>query len=242
MLTKIKELMTLPVSRAFAVRSLALLSVLATMAAGCADAGDALPDAEPDAVPSGHVDLGEYVAHLSPKRGTLTLERIHRKAAGPGIGAQSIDEITVDQDGVPGIGTANTVELVTNSMGTDSACPTGYQTKSFCGNVTMRSFYAGRALNNVYLQVTRITDEAGVDTTTHSGMNSDPAFSTLGNSLGLWKFTGTGVTSPASSPRRCRRASAATPARAISSLPTPMTPTPAFTCTPTRRWPTPRTR
>jgi hypothetical protein len=196
MLTRIKDPMKLPASRAAVVRALALLSVLATAATGCADAGDTLPVDEPDPVPSGHVDLGEYVIHLSPKRGTVTLDRLRHRAAGPGLGAQSVDAITVDQDDIPGVGPANTVELVTNSTGTDSACPVGYQAKSFCGNVTMRSFYAGRALSNVYLQVTRITDEAGVDTATHSGMNSDPAFSGLSNALGLWKFTGSGVTSP----------------------------------------------
>ena len=186
----------LPVSCASVARSLVVLSVLAAWVAGCADVGDPVPVDEPEAAPSGHVDLGEYVAHLSPKRGTISLERLQRKATGPGLGTQSVDDINIVQNDIPGVGTANTVELVTNSTGTDSACPAGFQTKSFCGNVTMRSFYAGRALSNVYLQVTKITDEAGVNTTTHSGMNSDPAFSTLGNSLGLWKFTGAGVTSP----------------------------------------------
>jgi hypothetical protein len=176
------------------------LSVLAFGAAGCAGTPDSAPA---DAPPADRLDLGEYVAHISPKRGTFTLERLHRKAAGkPGVGPQSLDEITIAQDGTAGMGTADTVELVTTGTpGVNSGCPTGFQTSAyFCGDVTMRSFYAGRSLNNVYLQVTKV-EAAGINTTTHSGANSDASYAPSGstllaNTLGLWQFTGSGVTSP----------------------------------------------
>src|SRR4051794_32048985 len=114
-------------------RSRAILTVLVLLTAfdtaGCADPGDTAPGGPEAAAPAGRVDLGEFVAHLSPRNRTLTFERITRaKGSGspgstPHSTPQSVDEITIAQDDIAGSGTANTVELVTNSVGTNGECP-----------------------------------------------------------------------------------------------------------------------
>ncbi|APR84921.1 bacillopeptidase F [Minicystis rosea] len=177
-----------------------LFAVAATSASGCAGSEETRSDDEP-AAPSGRVHVGEFIAHVSPRRGTISFERVARTPRGPGVTPQSLDEITLTQDNVPGSGPANTVELVTNSTGIDGECPAGFQTKTFCGNVTLRSFYAGRALSNVYVQATKITDNDGNDLSGHSGKNSDASYvvgasTLLSNTLGLWRYTGSGVTTP----------------------------------------------
>jgi hypothetical protein len=168
------------------------LAALALGAAGCAGAD------EPEAweAPPGYAHLGEFVAHINPKAQSITFERLPSKVAdeAPGLGPQSIDEATITQDGVPNSGPADTLELVNNgSPGTNGSCPIGFQSNTFCGNITMRSFYAGRSLNNAYLQVTKVANTSDVDLSGHSGVNSDGSFGTLSNTLGLWKFTGTGA-------------------------------------------------
>lgn len=178
-----------------------LVPVAALDTASCAEA-DSSPAVPEPASSTGHADLGEFVAHVSPRNRTIRFERVshgNKKSRGAGVEAQSVDEITIAQDDIPGSGPANTVELVTNSVGTNGECPAGFQTKSFCGNVTLRSFYAGRALSNVYAQVTKITDTAGNNLSGHSGINSSPSYvvggsTLLSNNLGLWRYTGAGVT------------------------------------------------
>ena len=80
---------------------------------------------------------------------------------------------------ISGSGPADTLELVNNgSPSTNAGCPVGFQSNTFCGNVTMRSFYAGRSLNNAYLQVTKIADTNDADLSGHAGVNSDGSFGT----------------------------------------------------------------
>jgi hypothetical protein len=82
------------------------------------------------------------------------------------------------------------VELTTNSVGSNGECPAGYQTNTFCGNVTLRHFYS-RSLANVFVQATSITPPTG-----HNGLNSDPSEFGLDDTYGLWKYTSPGAAVP----------------------------------------------
>jgi hypothetical protein len=167
--------------------------------AGCALDTGAVPESGQDpsigdlpgpaASPARDGVLGEFVMRVDPRRKTLAISRIHR-SSGVGNGPESFDSLSIEQDGNPGTGTVNNVELVTNSVTFGSACSGGLAA-SFCGSVTLRSFY-GRPLNNVHVQVTSITDTNGVPFSTfHGGINSDasPAVpaTQLDASLGLWR-------------------------------------------------------
>ena len=132
--------------------------------------------------------LGEFIAHVSPKKGTITFEAA-KKTASPGVGAEAFNELTVVDDGVAGSGSTNTVELITNSVGYDSQCA-GFPTKSFCGNVTLRGFL-NRSVNNVFVQVlsvyypTPATELAG-----HYALNQDASAFGLDATKGIWEYTG----------------------------------------------------
>jgi hypothetical protein len=175
------------------------LSTVALALAGCA--GESAPSqaAPPLAMrPAGtpRAVIGSYVAHLRPKARTLTFERLDTApvlpAGAPGPAPQNETSLQIVQDGVAGSGPADSVELVTNSVGTDAQCPSGYQSNSFCGNVTLRHFYP-IGLSAVYVQVTAIKDDSGNALSGHSGMNSDAAAFGLDNSLGLWEHGAAGM-------------------------------------------------
>jgi hypothetical protein len=128
--------------------------------------------------------------------GQHTAKLLHLKpgvSSRPGFSPQSVDSLNVIQDNVPGSGPAGSVELNTTNVTYGAACPGGLAA-SFCGTVTLGSFYT-RPLNNVFVQVTSITDVNGKALTGHSGINSDTAPSWLTDSgLGLWKYTATNAT------------------------------------------------
>jgi hypothetical protein len=187
-------------------RSLLLVPLVAVVSlGGCAfDSGSAPASGQepsigelpaPGAVPAGHAVLGEFVLRVDPRRQSAVLSRLHR-SGGAGKHPESFDNISIEQDGNPGTGTVNNVELVTNSVTFGSAC-SGGSAASFCGNVTLRSFYT-RPLNNVYVQVTSIVDVNGMPFSTfHGGTNSDaspasPA-TALDRSLGLWRHPPAGA-------------------------------------------------
>jgi hypothetical protein len=168
---------------------------------GCADTapfpetdGPGLTDPSPTALPDGAKVINEYVLQVRP--GQRTAKLLHLKpgvSSRPGFTPQSVDDINVIQDNTPGSGPAGSVELVTNTVSFGTACPSNIAT-SFCANVTLGSFYT-RPLNNVFVQVTSITDANGVDLSGHGGINSDAAPSWLPDSgLGLWKHTATKAT------------------------------------------------
>ncbi len=138
--------------------------------------------------------MGEYVLHVSPRSRTTTLRRLNPGVSSrPGFNPQSVDNLSLEQDGTPGSGTVNNVELTTVNVRFGTACPGGLAA-SFCGDVTLGSFYT-RPLNNVFVQVTSIYDNAGVPLTGHSGINSDGAPSWLSDSgYGLWKHTAASAT------------------------------------------------
>jgi hypothetical protein len=173
---------------------------------GCADS-EPFPETDdpgategpaPVALPKGGHVLDEYVLQVRPRSHTTKL--IHLKpgvSSRPGFNPQSVDALNAVQDNVAGSGPADSVELDTdqNSIKYGAACPKGL-TAEFCGTVTLRSFYT-RSLNNVFVQVTSITGTNGNDlSTTHQGINSDtaPSWMTGSSAMGLWKYTGAGVT------------------------------------------------
>jgi hypothetical protein len=173
---------------------------------GCSDTapfpdvdGPGLNDSPtPESLSEGGNVMGEYVLHVSPRDRTTTLRRLKPGVSSrPGFNPQSVDNLFVEQDGVPGTGSVNTVELNTDpsSVMYGASCPGGIAA-SFCGTVTLGSFYT-RPLNNVFVQVTSIVDSAGVPVTGHSGLNSDGAPSWLSDSgYGLWKHTAASATTP----------------------------------------------
>jgi hypothetical protein len=185
------------------VRSLVLGPII--VLAGCALDSGPVPESgdEPSPgdlpaaveIPAGHAVLGEFVMHVDPARRSMILSRLNRGGA-PAKGPQSFDNVSIEQDGNPGTGSANNVELVTNSITFGSAC-SGGNPASFCGNVTLRSFYT-RPLNNVYVQVTSVVDANGLPLSTfHGGINADasPALpaTTLDASQGLWRHPPAGA-------------------------------------------------
>jgi hypothetical protein len=138
------------------------------------------------------------VLQVRPRSHTTKL--IHLKpgvSSRPGFNAQSVDSLSVEQDGNPGTGTPNNVELNTPpaTIKYGATCPSGI-TAAFCGDVTLNSFYT-RPLNNVFVQVTSITGTYGNDlSTTHNAIGSDsaPSWMTGTSSMGLWKYTATSAT------------------------------------------------
>lgn len=151
------------------------------------------PSPEPDGLGVNAAVVGEYVLHVSPRLKTAQLSRVKpKKSAGPGLTTQSVDTLNLDEDGVSGSGAVNTVELNTTSVEYGAACPGGIAA-SYCGHVELGNFYA-RTLNNVFVQVTAITDINGDALEDHGGINSDTPPTWLKDSgLGLWKHTGLGA-------------------------------------------------
>jgi len=171
------------------------LLALALGAPSCAGTGEPVNveiDA-PTAAPDGPL-VGTFVARVSPKKGTFEILPTSKAPRPPALAPQSLDELTIDVDDVPDTtngNITNVVELVTNST---DICPAGYSsTDFFCASVTTRSFFNTRGLSNVHLYIAKLTDADGNDTTAYAGQNSDPSFSALNNTLGLWKYTGTNV-------------------------------------------------
>ena len=154
------------------------------------------PSLTPEGLGDGVTIVSEYVLQVRPSQRTAKLHRLKPGVSSrPGFNPQSVDNLTLEQDNVPGSGTANTVELVTTEVLYGAACPSGI-VSSFCAHVVLGSFYA-RSLNNVFVQVTAITDANGDLLSGHSSINSDGKPSWLTDpGLGLWKHTGEGVNTP----------------------------------------------
>jgi hypothetical protein len=144
--------------------------------------------------PRGEV-LAEVVARVSPREKRLTFER----PGAPGFAPQSVDTLPIVADGVAGSGPANTVELVTTSIGDTFAgdtCPGVPRGQgAFCADVTLGQFY-GQPLDHVFVQITSIADTAGRPFPGHASIDSDPAELGLDASLGLWKYTSPGAATP----------------------------------------------
>lgn len=177
---------------------LSCIGIFASLAlAGCAVPETAPVATEADVSPpkEGQV-VHEFIAHVSPRDRKVTITPVApARAEQPGLSPQSIDDLTVTEDGVAGTGPVNTVELITNSVGVDSECPVGYQTATFCANVTLRHFY-NRALSNVFVQIVNVRQLDGTLLPDHAGMNSDTSELGLSATYGLWKYTAAAANNP----------------------------------------------
>jgi hypothetical protein len=138
----------------------------------------------------------ELGARVSPRERKLTF---FSDEGAPGVAPQSMDSLTLSQDGTAGSGLLGTVELVTNSVGDTLAgdtCPgVSPGTKAFCGNVTLGHFFT-RPLDHTFVQITSITDANGAPVPGHEGIGGDPSELGLDASLGLWKYTADASSSP----------------------------------------------
>lgn len=179
-------------ARSSGVRSAARLARF-TMAAlgcaaliwGCAGESEPVPDiampgddptispAEPNAIV-----LADFIGRLDRQSRKLTFERVEASGS---LRAQALDqpqnEVPVSNDGVPGSGPENTVELITNG---DVTFGQGF----WQANVTLRHFLP-RPLNNVFVQVYAVDPNDNQ----HNALNSDPGEYGLDNRFGLWKYT-----------------------------------------------------
>lgn len=160
-------------SRWTALAAPALLHI----AAGCSAPGDAPSPAEPVQTVS-----IPFVASVDPQAGTMSL----RSAAGL-VTANALSVVPVVQDGVPGSGPANSVELVTESLGiVPGGCGAGVD--AFRGTVRLRSFYPGAILRNAHVEITQMTPSG------HEACNSAPVpvvpppSEPVSNLLGLFSY------------------------------------------------------
>jgi hypothetical protein len=175
------------------VARIGLFALIAATSLGCAVEPESagIEAAAPAPPPQGFI-TADFRAHLQPGARKITFERVRDHAGEPGIGPQDVTDLTITQDTIAGSGPANSVELVTNTVGYDAACPSGFQSGTFCGNVTFRHFY-GLSLSDVHVQVTKVTDVNGAVITGHGGINNDASLHGLDPSQGLWKYTATGA-------------------------------------------------
>ncbi|NQW64107.1 MAG: lamin tail domain-containing protein, partial [Deltaproteobacteria bacterium] len=189
-------------------RSALLCITVAGLAAACdsspeqvvvADAGVAIPDgglALPDgglsaagagvagAISSeGQLTLAEFRGVVDVAAGSMTFEMLEGdEVTSPALRRlqKGLCALSIVQDGTPGSGPADSLELVTDATGLDAAC-TGYAASPlFCGDVTIRSFYT-TAKNNAYAQITALVPSTG-----YAVQNGD---SISGASSGLGSFS-----------------------------------------------------
>jgi hypothetical protein len=131
------------------------------------------------------VVFGEFLAHVSPRNRTMTIEQVgDGHAWGPTLQPQSLDSLPILNNGVEGSGPANSVELVTNSI-------TGDQ-PTWTANVTLRHFYA-RSFANVFIQIPLIMDTSRNPLDNHDATNSDASEFGVSNAHGLWQYTASGA-------------------------------------------------
>ena len=142
---------------------------------------DFVEDTAPPSASSDQVVVADFVMHVSPRDKKVSIERLVRDESTGLLRPQSIDELTLQNDGTAGIGPPNTVELVTNSYNENTACPSG-TSGVWCVNVTLRHFY-GRPISNAFVQVTSI------DLANHAATNGDGSEFGLDDTKGLWKYT-----------------------------------------------------
>jgi hypothetical protein len=124
-------------------------TLLASMALlGCREAPKG---GEPS--PASGVVLGTFMAEVNAAAGTLTLHPGRRAPAA----SAALVELPVVQDGHPGTGPADTLELVTEGVAGAVAEGCGPGLTSFEGSVRVRSFFATSLLRNVHVELTAVT-------------------------------------------------------------------------------------
>lgn len=175
----------------------AFLALLAGVA-GCAEEPLGSPADPEQATPESSVVVADFIARVDPRARTVSISRVDPEPAqigAPGRSPQSIDEISIVEDGVAGTGTVNTVELITNSVGVNGECPDGYQASTFCANVTLRHFY-NRPINNAFVQVVSVRAQDGTLLPDHGAVNGDYSELGLDSTYGLWKYTADAAVAP----------------------------------------------
>ena len=142
-------------------RLLLVAALLLSVGAGCdtpdlagsgADAGlsldggaTGLADAGAAAIPADDLTtIAEFTGVADPITGELTVNILPLDAStDPALRRlhQGVCEMNIIQDGVPGSGPADSIELVTESTGYNEECFGYFASPLFCGDVTVRSFY-----------------------------------------------------------------------------------------------------
>jgi alpha-tubulin suppressor-like RCC1 family protein len=129
------------------------------------------------------VAVAQFEGDLDLRAGTMSLHPL----AG-GLRLASVSNVPVSQDGVPGTGAVDTVELVTESVSVDPlVCG---RANAFCANVTIRSFFATDELHNVFLEITAMTPSTGGlgFAKTAAPVAGQPGFGEVGNAYALWSY------------------------------------------------------
>ncbi|MCK6551455.1 hypothetical protein L6R52_36805 [Myxococcota bacterium] len=122
--------------------------------------------------------IGEFEGSIDPETGNITLTPISIDD-GFDTSAHGVAALTVINDGVAGSGPAESIELVTTA--TRQGLAGCGRIDSFCGDVTIRSFYTSRLLN-VFVQILSTNPTTGFD-----GFNSD-SYTGYSNTKGLWIY------------------------------------------------------
>lgn len=141
---------------------------------------------------SGEVRIADFQGHYD---GTQFVIDSVKPAAEPveGFGLMSREQqlcvMNIIQDGVPGSGPANSVELVTESQARNAACPAPYDTvPSLCANVTLRSFYTDRTRTDVYVRINSLTTPLA-----NPVLNSAVSTPGLPSGLGIFSYGNLGL-------------------------------------------------
>jgi hypothetical protein len=128
--------------------------------------------------------VATITGEIDAAAGTLTLGAYEPAERAPDGGAllatAALVDLPVVQDGVPGQGPDDTVELVTERAAT---APGGCGTvDAFEGDIRLRSFYAGYELRNAYVEIVSITP------TGREACNSAPAVNGVSDQYGLFPY------------------------------------------------------
>lgn len=143
--------------------------------------------------PSGHQRVGRFEGVVDAQSGTLTIQTIPEGSGSNGL-ASAMGPIETDPGGNGvGIGPEDTVEMATewaaytDLAGNTTSTPPGHtcgRPGTFCGGVTLRSFYLGQELHRVYAVLTEVTPAANAGfASTHSPGEGVPDVG-----MGLWGY------------------------------------------------------
>lgn len=141
---------------------------------------------------SGEVRLADFKGHYD---GTQFVIDAVTPAAEPveGFGLMAREQqlciLNIVQDGIPGSGPVNTIELVTESQARNGACAAPYDTvPSLCASVTLRSFYTDRTRTDVYVRINSLTTPLA-----NPVLNSAVSTPGLPSGLGIFSYGNLGL-------------------------------------------------
>jgi adhesin/invasin len=151
------------------MRHAGLVLVVATLASGCVPA-----DPPPVAGGSTGRVVATFTGEADLAAGTLVIT-----ARGASRG-EALTELEVVQDGQPGTGPDDTVELVTE--GAAAVAGGCGAVDAFEGRVRLRSFYTSACLRNAYVEILQIAPSG------REACNSAPAVPGVSSALGLFAY------------------------------------------------------